>query len=113
MRPIVIQQRRLLAAEQELLAAAEEITSVVDRVEPPAADYPWHRLVEEGVRVLLEDTRLMARKCTRVAGALHDSVADFDELDDYVAITAQLDQVTPHGAPVQVGNIGRPQVGPS
>ena len=97
MRPIVIQQRRLEAVQQDLESAAEELTSAVERVHPPAANYPWHRLVEEGVRLLLDDTRVMAEKCTRVAASVRDSLGDFNELDSYVAITAQVDQVHTNG----------------
>lgn len=115
MRPIVIQRRRLLGVQQDLESAAEEITSAAGRVDAPAADYPWHRLVEEGVRVLLEDSRRMAKKCRHVAGSVADSVTDFAELDGYVAIAAQLDQVSPHPVaqplPVQdPADIGRPLV---
>ena len=91
MRPIVIQRHRLRAAQHDLESAAADITAAVDRVEAPSADYPWHLLVEEGVRLLLDDARLMAKKCTRVAGAVHDSMTDFDELDGYVALAAQVD----------------------
>jgi hypothetical protein len=111
MRPIVIQRRRLQAAQQDLVSAGEEITSAVERVDPPAADYPWHRLVEEGVRTLLEDSRLMAYKCHRVAGAVQDSLTDFGELDGYVAMVAQLDQVSPTALPGQdPSETGRPPV---
>ena len=113
MRPIVIQRHRLRTAQHDLESAAADITTAVDRVEAPAADYPWHLLVEEGVRLLLDDARLMAKKCTRVAGAVHDSMTDFDELDGYVALTAQVDQVSPQSLPVQdPADIGRPVVGP-
>ena len=109
MRPIVIQRHRLRSAQQDLESAAADITAAAERVEPPAADYPWHLLVEEGVRLLLDDARLMAKKCTRVAEAVHDSMADFDDLDGYVAMTAQLDHVSPHVHPV-VPPTGSPTV---
>ncbi len=107
MRPIVIQRHRLRSAQQDLESAATDIAAAAERVEAPAADYPWHRLVEEGVRLLLEDARLMAEKCTRVAGAVHDSMVDFDELDGHVAMTAQVDQVDPHVHPVVPPSDGR------
>lgn len=100
MRPIVIQRHRLRSVQQDLESAATDIAAAAERVEAPAADYPWHLLVEEGVRLLLDDARLMAKKCTRVAAAVHDSMTDFDDLDGYVAMTAQLDQVSPHAHPV-------------
>ena len=111
MRPIVIQGRRLQAVQQDLESAAEDITSAVERVDAPTADYPWHRLLEEGVRVLLEDTRLMAKKCRHVAGSVHDSLSDFEELDGYVGMVAQLDQV--QSLPAQhTAGLGHPLTGP-
>ena len=104
MRPIVIQRHRLRSAQQDLESAAADITAAVERVEPPASPYPWHLLVEEGVRRLVDDARVTAGACTRVAGAVHDSVSDFDDLDGYVAITAQLDQV----AAPEPSTTGRP-----
>lgn len=79
--------------------------------EAPAANYPWHLLVEEGVRLLLDDSRLMAKKCTRVACAVHDSMTDFDDLDGYVAMTAQLDQVGQPVAAQDPSGIGRRPAG--
>ena len=111
MRPIVIQGRRLQAVQQDLESAAEDITSAVERVDAPTADYPWHRLVEEGVRVLLEDSRLMARKCRNVAAAVQDSKREFDELDGHVAVAAQVDQVQVLPAQ-QPSGLGHPLTGP-
>jgi len=111
MRPIVIQRRRLQSTQQDLESAAEDIVAAVERVQAPTADYPWHRLVEEGVRVLLDDTRLTVKKCRHVAASVHDSITDFDELDGYVALAAQVDQVSPQQLPVQdPADIGRPLV---
>ena len=111
MRPIVIQRRRLQGVQQDLESAAEDLVSAIGRVDAPTADYPWHRLVEEGVRVLLEDTRLMAKKCRHVAGGVHDSMTDFDELDGYVSVVAQIDQV--HSGPAQdLPGLGHPLAGP-
>ena len=111
MRPIVIQRRRLRGVQQDLESAAEDLTSAVERVDAPTADYPWHRLVEEGVRLLLDDTRLMAKKCRSVAGAVHDSMTDFDELDGYVSVVAQIDQVEALPAQ-QPSGLGHPLTGP-
>ena len=105
MRPIVIQRRLLQATQQDLESAAEDVTTAVGRVEAPSGDYPWHLLVDEGVRVLLEEARQTARRARRVAAGISDSVVDFDELDGYVALAAEVDAVSPT-------DIGRPQVGP-
>lgn len=105
MRPIVVQRRMLQTSQQDLESAAEDITTAVGRVEAPAEDYPWHLLVDEGVRVLLEEARSTARRCRRVAASIQDSVVDFDELDGYIALTAEVDAVSPT-------DIGRPPAGP-
>ena len=111
MRPIVIQGRRLQVVQQDLESAAEDITSAVERVDAPTADYPWHRLVEEGVRVLLEDTRVVARSCRNVAEAIKDSLDDFGTTDGHIGIAAQVDQVQPYSASPPAG-LGHPLTGP-
>jgi hypothetical protein len=105
MRPIVIERRPLRATQQDLESAAEDIATAVARVDPPADDYPWHRLVDEGVQVLLADARQLSRACRRVAEGIADSVADFDGLDAHVALAAEVDAVSPT-------DIGRPPAGP-
>jgi hypothetical protein len=53
----------------------------------------------EGVRSLVEDAEQVAHKCRTLAGAIDDSIIDFDELDVMVGqaatVAAQLDQVKP------------------
>ena len=53
----------------------------------------------EGVRSLIEDAEQIATRCRNVAGAIDDSILDFDELDVMVGqaatVAAKLDQVDP------------------
>lgn len=99
MRPIAINQRALRNAKQELDAAREELRSAVREIDHPADDFPWRDLMVEGVRSLLEDSEQIAKRCRNVAGAIDDSIVDFDELDLMVGeaakVALKLDQVQP------------------
>ncbi len=99
MRPIAINQRALRTAKEELDSAREAIQSALGDVQHPADDFPWRDLVVEGVRSLIEDSEQIARRCRTIAGAIDDSIIDFDELDMMVGqaatVAARLDEVDP------------------
>ena len=99
MRPIAINQRALRTAKDELDTAREALQSALGDVQHPADDFPWRDLVVEGVRSLIEDSEQIARRCRTIAGAIDDSIIDFDELDVMVGqaatVAARLDEVDP------------------
>ncbi len=99
MRPIAINQRALRGAKEELDSAREALRAALGEIDHPADDFPWRDLVVEGVRKLVEDAEQVAKRCRTIAGAIDDSVVDFDELDVMVGeaarVAARLDQVTP------------------
>ena len=99
MRPIAINQRALRTAKEELDSAREGLRAALGDIDHPADDFPWPDLMVEGVRSLVEDAEQVARKCRTLAGAIDDSIIDFDELDVMVGqaatVAAQLDQVKP------------------
>lgn len=99
MRPIAINQRALRRAEEELDSAREDLRAALGDIDHPADDFPWRDLVVEGVRSLVEDAEQVARRCRTIAGAIDDSIIDFDELDVMVGeaatVAARLDQVQP------------------
>ena len=99
MRPIAINQRALRGAREELDTAREALRAALGDVDHPADDFPWRDLLVEGVRGLVEDAEQVARRCRSIAGAIDDSVLDFDELDLMVGqaaiAAARLDEVTP------------------
>ena len=99
MRPIAINQRALRGAREELDAAREDLRAALRDVDHPADDFPWRDLLVEGVRSLVEDAEQVARRCRTIAGAIDDSVLDFDELDLMVGeaaqVAARLEQVKP------------------
>jgi len=99
MRPIAINQRALRGAKEELDSAREALRDALGDIDHPADDFPWRDLVVEGVRALVDDAEQVAKGCRSLAGAIDDSVVDFDELDVMVgeaaAVAARLDQVTP------------------
>jgi len=99
MRPIAINQRALRRATEELDSAREDLRAALGDIDHPADDFPWRDLVVEGVRGLVEDAEQVARRCRTIAGAIDDSIIDFDELDVMVGeaatVAARLDQVQP------------------
>jgi hypothetical protein len=99
MRPIAINQRALRGAKEELDSAREALRSALGDLDHPADDFPWRDLMVEGVRSLIEDSEQIAKRCRNIAGAIDDSIIDFDELDVMVGEAAQvalkLDQVKP------------------
>ena len=99
MRPIAINQRALRTAKEELDSAREALQSALGDVQHPADDFPWRDLMVEGVHSLIADSEQIARRCCNVAGAIDDSMVDFDELDVMVGqaatVAAELDQVDP------------------
>jgi hypothetical protein len=99
MRPIAINQRALRGAKEELDSAREALRSALGDLDHPADDFPWRDLMVEGVRSLVEDSEQIAKRCRNIAGAIDDSIIDFDELDVMVGEAAQvalkLDQVKP------------------
>ena len=99
MRPIAINQRALRGAREELDSAREDLRAALADVDHPADDFPWRDLLVEGVRSLVEDAEQVARRCRTIAGAIDDSVLDFDELDLMVGqaalAAARLDEVNP------------------
>ena len=99
MRPIAINQRALRGAKEELDSAREDLRSALGDVHHPADDFPWRDLMVEGVRSLVDDAEQVAKKCRTLAGAVDDSIIDFDELDSMVGqaatFAAELDQVKP------------------
>lgn len=96
MRPIAINQEALRSAREELDSARESLHSALGDVQHPSDDFPWRDLMVEGVRNLIEDSAQIARRCRTLAGAIDDSVIDFDELDVMVGqAAARLDQVDP------------------
>ena len=99
MRPIAINQRALRRATEELDSAREDLRAALGDIDHPADDFPWRDLVVEGVRSLVEDAEQVARRCRTIAGAIDDSIIDFDELDVMVGeaatVAARLDQVQP------------------
>ncbi|MCY4728489.1 hypothetical protein NYO98_19565 [Nocardioides sp. STR2] len=99
MRPIAINQRALRGAREELDSAREDLRAALGDLHHPADDFPWRDLVVEGVRSLVDDAEQVATRCRTLAGAIDDSVVDFDELDLMVGqaatLAAGLDQVTP------------------
>ncbi|MBC2931808.1 hypothetical protein [Nocardioides sp. zg-1228] len=99
MRPIAINQRALRGAKEELDSAREALRGALGDIDHPADDFPWRDLVVEGVRALVDDAEQVAKWCRTLAGAIDDSVVDFDELDlmvgEAAAVAARLDQVTP------------------
>ena len=103
MRPIAINQRALRTAREELDSAREELRGALGDVDHPADDFPWRDLVVEGVRALVKDAEEVAQSCRNVAGAIDDSVLDFDELDSMVGQAAlmagRLDQLGREATP--------------
>ena len=99
MRPIAINQRALRGAREELDSAREDLRAALSDVDHPADDFPWRDLLVEGIRSLVEDAEQVARRCRTIAGAIDDSVLDFDELDLMVGeaaqVAARLEQVKP------------------
>ena len=99
MRPIAINQRALRGAKEELDSAREDLRSAIGDLDHPADDFPWRDLVVEGVRGLVAEAEQVAARCRTLAGAIDDSIIDFDELDVMVGeaatVPARLDQVTP------------------
>ena len=99
MRPIAINQRALRTAKEELDSAREGLRAALGDIDHPADDFLWRDLMVEGVRSLVEDAEQVAKKCRTLAGAIDDSIIDFDELDVMVGqaatVAAQLDQVKP------------------
>ena len=99
MRPIAINQRALRTAREELDSAREDLRAALGDISHPADDFPWRDLMVEGVRSLVDDAEQVAKKCRTLAGAVDDSIIDFDELDSMVGqaatFAAQLDQVKP------------------
>ena len=99
MRPIAINQRALRSAKEELDSAREALRSALGDIDHPADDFPWRDLMVEGVRSLVDDSEQIAKRCRNIAGAIDDSIIDFDELDLMVGEAAQvalkLDQVKP------------------
>lgn len=99
MRPIAINQRALRRAKEELDSAREDLRAALGDIDHPADDFPWRDLLVEGVRHLVDDAEQVARRCRSIAGAIDDSVIDFDELDVMVGeaamVAARLDQVQP------------------
>jgi hypothetical protein len=99
MRPIAINQRALRGAREELDAARESLEAALGDIDHPTDDFPWRDLVVEGVRRLVDDAEQVAKRCRSIAGAIDDSVVDFDELDIMVGQAAtfasQLDEVKP------------------
>ncbi|QSR33042.1 hypothetical protein CFI00_21555 [Nocardioides sp. S5] len=96
---IAISQRALRGAREELDSAREDLRAALRDVDHPADDFPWRDLLVEGVRSLVEDAEQVARRCRTIAGAIDDSVLDFDELDLMVGeaaqVAARLEQVKP------------------
>ncbi|MBD3945054.1 hypothetical protein [Nocardioides ganghwensis] len=99
MRPIAINQRALRGAKEELDSAREDLTAALGDIDHPADDFPWRDLLVEGVRSLVDDTEQVARRCRSIAGAIDDSVVDFDELDlmvgEAATVAARLAEVKP------------------
>ena len=99
MRPIAISQRALRGAREELDTAREALRAALGDIDHPADDFPWRDLVVEGVRSLVADAEQVARRCRGIAGAIDDSVLDFDELDVMVGeaatVAAKLAEVKP------------------
>ena len=99
MRPIAINQRALRTAKEELDIARESLRDAIGDLDHPADDFPWRDLMVEGVRSLVEDAKQVASTCHTLAGAIDDSIIDFDELDLMVGeaarVAARLDQVQP------------------
>ena len=99
MRPIAINQRALRGAREELDSAREDLRAALSDVDHPADDFPWRDLLVEGVRSLVEDAEQVARRCRTIAGAIDDSVLDFDELDlmvgEAATVAARLAEVKP------------------
>jgi hypothetical protein len=99
MRPIAINQRALRGAREELDSAREAVRAALGDIDHPADDFPWRDLVVEGVRSLVDDAEQVARRCRNIAGAIDDSVLDFDELDlmvgEAATVAARLAEVKP------------------
>ncbi len=99
MRPIAINQRALRGAKEELDSAREDLLAALGEIDHPADDFPWRDLMVEGVRALVDDAERVARRCRSIAGAIDDSVVDFDELDSMVGqaalIASRIDEVGP------------------
>ena len=99
MRPIAINQRALRGAQEELDSAREDLRAAIGDIDHPGDDFPWRDLLVEGVRSLVDDAEQVARRCRTIAGAIDDSVIDFDELDlmvgEAATFAARLDQVKP------------------
>jgi hypothetical protein len=99
MRPIAINQRALRGAKEELDSAREDLRSALGDIDHPADDFPWRDLLVEGVRSLVDDAEQVARRCRSIAGAIDDSVLDFDELDlmvgEAATVAAKLAEVKP------------------
>jgi hypothetical protein len=99
MRPIAINQRALRGAKEELDSAREDLTAALGDIDHPADDFPWRDLLVEGVRSLVDDAEQVARRCRSIAGAIDDSVVDFDELDlmvgEAATVAARLAEVKP------------------
>jgi hypothetical protein len=99
MRPIAINQRALRGAKEELDSAREDLSAALGDIDHPADDFPWRDLLVEGVRSLVDDAEQVARRCRSIAGAIDDSVVDFDELDlmvgEAATVAARLAEVKP------------------
>lgn len=99
MRPIAINQRALRGAKEELDSAREDLRAALGDIDHPADDFPWRDLLVEGVRSLVDDAEQVARRCRSIAGAIDDSVIDFDELDlmvgEAATVAARLAEVKP------------------
>lgn len=99
MRPIAINQRALRGAKEELDSAREDLSAALGDIDHPADDFPWRDLLVEGVRSLVDDAEQVARRCRSIAGAINDSVVDFDELDlmvgEAATVAARLAEVKP------------------
>ena len=87
MRPIAINQRALRTAKEELDSAREDLRSALGDIDHPADDFPWRDLVVEGVRSLVADAEQVARTCRTLAGAVDDSIIDFDEHGEIVGLS--------------------------
>lgn len=95
----MINQRALRGAKEELDSAREDLSAALGDIDHPADDFPWRDLLVEGVRSLVDDAEQVARRCRSIAGAIDDSVTDFDELDlmvgEAATVAARLAEVKP------------------
>lgn len=99
MRPIAINQGALRGARAELESACADLRAALEEVDHPREEFPWRDLLVAGVRGLVDDAGQVARRCGSIAGAIDDSVLDFDQLDVMVGraaeVAARLDRVAP------------------